>query len=110
MTALDGEPTHGPEIPDTGDPDISMVWSPDPYPVVLGLCILASIYLLPVFPVPLPTTRFLTLSGAIANAPAGSYLPGPMLLLTFWLGWGAAIGLVIYGLVSKKPDLSFKKT
>jgi hypothetical protein len=110
MTTLKGEPAGGQEIPDTGNTDLPRVWSPDPYPVVLGLCILTSIYLLPVFPVPAPATQFLTLADIVANGSSGSYSWNPMLHLTFWLGWGVSLGLVIYGLVSKKPGFSFKKT
>ncbi|HII98871.1 MAG TPA: hypothetical protein HA272_06375 [Methanoregula sp.] len=94
------------ELPDE---DIVYIWSPDPYPVLAGLIIFASLYLFPIFPLPPPSRGHLTLATIVMDGSYGLYSWSPILILTFVLGWGAAIGLVIYGLVNKKPVLDFDR-
>ncbi len=94
------------ELPDE---DIVYIWSPDPYPVLAGLIIFASIYFVPLFPLPPPSRGSLTLATIVMDGSSGPYSSGPVLLLTFVLGWGVAIGLVIYGLINKRPVLDFER-
>jgi hypothetical protein len=93
------------------DPDIRYVWSPDPYPVLIGAGILVSMYLIPVFPVPggrpgvvITFAQFVTSCG---TPPLSCTV---IQSITFWIGWGISVCLIIYGLLSKKPDLSFERT
>lgn len=91
------------------DKDLTYTWSPDPYPVLIAVIIVASMYLFPLFPVPGRIGSPLTLA-AIAMGEFAPPFPGNLLyLLTLIMGWGVAIGLAVYGLANKKPDLLLEK-
>lgn len=109
MTMVGGDPKGRPEITGREDPDLPRVRSPDPYPIVIGLCIIGSMYLFPFFPAPVPSAGSFTLADIAAGGYAGLFPWSPMLLLTFILGWGASIALIAQGLMSTKPDLPFEK-
>ena len=103
------DPLQQPGKKELPDEDVVYIWSPDPYPVLAGLIIFASIYFLPLFPLPPPSRGYLTLAMIVMDGSYGMYSWSPILILTFVLGWGAALGLVIYGLVNKRPVLDFDR-
>ncbi|PKL64083.1 MAG: hypothetical protein CVV32_10520 [Methanomicrobiales archaeon HGW-Methanomicrobiales-3] len=90
------------------DEDITYTWSPDPFPVLIGIIVVASMYLFPLFPVPGRIGSPLTLAAIAMGEFAPPFPQNFLYLLALIMGWGVAIGLLIYGLVNKKPDLSFE--
>jgi hypothetical protein len=96
--------------PGHDDPDpILRIRSPEPIPVLIGLCIVASMYLFPLFSPPRKIGSPLTLADLAVGGSAAPF-PGNLLyLISFIMGWGVAIGLVAFGLLNTKPDLSFER-
>lgn len=93
---------------DGGDPGATL-WRPDPYPVIIGILLLASIYLFPVFPPQVSGGPALTLAESVGRC---TDLPGSCSLMqsvTFWMGWGVSLCLIIAGIFSRSPDLSWRK-
>lgn len=109
MSVQDKNPGNGSQ--DTGpEPDeLPRVRSPDPYPIATGLCIIASIYLFPVFPAPGFIGAPLTLAALAVGDSALPFSGNFLYLTSFIMGWGVAIGLVVYGLANTKPDISFER-
>ena len=89
--------------------EIPYIRKPDPYPVLVGIVLLASIYLLPFFPSPVSGGAALTLADAVGRCPADPGSCSLMLSVTFWLGWGVSLCLILAGIFSRSPDLSWKK-
>ena len=92
-----------------GDSEIRYVRSPDLLSVFIGLCILVSIYFLPLFPIPDEAGSLLTLATVVASCPSLPGVCNPMQPIAFWLGWAVSLGLIAAGIFAKKPDLSFER-
>ena len=95
----------GSDVPES----IATVRKPDPYPVLVGIVLLASIYLLPLFPSPVSGGTALTLADAVGRCPADPGSCSLILSVTFWLGWGVSLCLILAGIFSRSPDLSWKR-
>ncbi len=109
MTAKDTDPDdwEGLQAPQTND--IPRIRSPDPYQVVIGLVIIASIYFFPLFPAPAPATGSFTLADIVTGGYSHLFPWNPMLIITFVIGWIVGLAFIAAGLLNTRPDLSFEE-
>jgi len=103
---MTGDDTPKPQLGKSED--LTYIWSPDPFPVLIGIIVVASMYLIPLFPVPGRIGTPITLAAIAIGEFAPPFPQNFLYLLTFVLGWVVAIGIAFYGLINKKPDLSFE--
>lgn len=91
-------PIRPPEI----KPTPSQIWSPDPYTITIGLCLIASMYLLPIFSTGFIVQKMVSLSEAVQYCSSSLYSCTPSMTWGFYIGWIFSIGLIVFGLFSRK--------